>query len=68
MLFAIFTLSVIAIELILRHDARRSARHVADPSMDLFRLAQALGPAPGSTVPTEEPLRVEEPVSQVLRA
>jgi hypothetical protein len=68
MLFAIFTISVITIELILRHHARQEARQAPDPSMDLLRLAQALGPAPGSTVATEEPARTEKRASQVLRA
>ena len=63
MLFVIFAISIITMELILRHDARQRARHTPDPSMDLLRLAQALEPSAGPVAPAEMRAGTEERVS-----
>ena len=63
MLFIIFAISIITMELILRHDARQRATRVPDPSMDLLRLAQALEPAADPIIPAETRAGTEERVS-----
>jgi hypothetical protein len=74
MLFVIFTISVVVIELIVRHDARQRAKSTSaapDTSVDLLRLAQALDTgsqnAPGPRIERlEQPATAAEEAEEVM--
>ncbi|MBV8844960.1 MAG: hypothetical protein JO307_19305 [Bryobacterales bacterium] len=66
MLFAIFTLSVIILEVILRRHPQQNARIAASAAeastLDLLRLSEALGGV-SQNAPVMEPSAVEQPLS-----